>query len=366
MAAKRKGKVLAVIGIRGFPGVQGGVEGHCGHLVPRLAASMPVRVYRRKPYLGAESCADIPGVSFVDLPSTRVKGLEPVLHTFLSCMHLLTHRVDVVSVHNIGPGLFTPLLRLMGMKVVLTYHSPNYEHAKWGPIARLILRFSEKVALGCSNRVIFVSSAQRARYSQRVLSKSVAIPNGIPVVRHPSTTEFLEKHGLKPGGYVLGVGRLTPEKGFDDLIAAVNATDAVDKLVIAGAADQEGAYRDKLHELNHAGKVVFTGFTTGDDLAQLYSHAAAFVLSSRNEGFPLVLLEAMSYGLKVVATDIPAAHLIPLQSNHYCRVGDVADMSRAISEVLAEPGKPEYDLTAFDWDEIARATRDEIDAAAGK
>ena len=115
MAAKRKAKTLAVIGIRGFPGVQGGVESHCCQLVPRLAKAMPVRVYRRKPYLGEASMVDIEGVTFADLPSTRVKGLEPVLHTFLSCMHLLTHHVDVVSVHNIGPGLFTPLLRLMGM-----------------------------------------------------------------------------------------------------------------------------------------------------------------------------------------------------------------------------------------------------------
>ena len=361
MAAKRKGKTLAVIGIRGFPGVQGGVESHCCQLVPRLAKAMPVRVYRRKPYLGEASMVDIEGVTFADLPSTRVKGLEPVLHTFLSCMHLLTHHVDVVSVHNIGPGLFTPLLRLMGMKVVLTYHSANYEHAKWGPVARMILRLSEKVALGCSNRVIFVSSAQRDRYSQRVLRKSVAIPNGIVAVRHPQSTEFIEKHGLVPGRYVLAVGRLTPEKGFDDLIAAVNDNPDVEKLVLAGASDQEDGYRRKLHGLNSRGKVVFTGFTTGDDLAQLYENAAAFVLSSRNEGFPLVLLEAMSYGLKIVATDIPAAHLIPLPQTHYCRVGDVSDMSRAITEVLGETERPVYDLAAYDWDEIALATQDVIE-----
>ena len=126
-------------------------------------------------------------------------------------------------------------------------------------------------------------------------------------------------------------------------------------------SDQEEGYRRQLHGLNSRGKVVFTGFTTGDDLAQLYENAAAFVLSSRNEGFPLVLLEAMSYGLKIVATDIPAAHLIPLPQTHYCRVGDVSDMSRAISEVLGETERPVYDLAAYDWDEIALATQDVIE-----
>ncbi len=358
MAAVSNGrrKRLAVIGLRGFPGIQGGVETHCSQLIPRLAGLFDVRVYRRRPYLNEASRTGVAGIDFVDLPSTRIKGLEPVLHTMLSCLHLLLHRVDVVNIHNIGPGLFAPVLRLGGMKVVLTYHSPNYEHSKWGHVAKAVLRLSEKIALTFSNRIIFVSPFQRSKYPEKIQLKSQVIVNGIPVRHDTDGSSFLKKHGLRSGEYVLAVGRLTPEKGFDTLIRAVNENPDVCTLVIAGEADQGSDYRGILHALNTRGKVIFTGFTTGDDLVQLYRNAALYVLSSYNEGFPMVLLEAMSYRLPIVATDIPAAHLIPLPESHYCIPGDAGSMSEAISRVAASPGNTDYDLTPYDWETIARQT----------
>lgn len=355
-------KRLAVIGIRGFPGVQGGVEAHCLRLIPLLAASghdgYDCRVYRRRPYLTpASHGAQYPGVDFVDLPSTRLPGFEAVLHTFLCCLHLLVHRVDVVNIHNIGPGMFAPLLRLAGMRVVLTYHSPNYEHDKWSAPAKAILRLSERIALTFANRVIFVSPKQRARYGARVQSKSCYIPNGIPEPRPTSATGFLERHGIRPGRYVLAVGRLTAEKGFEYLIEACGRTAEAEQLVIAGAGDHGHGYEDKLRGLSGAAKTVFTGYTVGDDLAQLYSHAAVYALSSLNEGFPMVLLEAMSYGLPVVCTDIPAAHIIEQPSDHYAAPGDAAALSRVIGRVLKSgPKRCCYNLADYNWPAIAART----------
>ena len=153
---------IAVIGTRGFPDIQGGVERHCECLYTRFGAVIDaIKVYRRRPYLSSVSkSAQYSRISFVDLPSTRVKGFEAVFHTFLCCMHLLFHRVDVVHIHNIGPGMFTPLLRLFGFKVVITYHSPNYEHKKWGAIAKMILRTSELLSFGFANKIIFLNKFQ--------------------------------------------------------------------------------------------------------------------------------------------------------------------------------------------------------------
>ena len=104
--------------------MQGGVEMHCENIYPFFSADVRLRVYRRKPYLTQYSNKDYPNIEFVDLPSTRIKGFEAVFHTFLCVMHILFHRKpQAVHVHNIGPGMFTPLLRLMGLKVVMTYHS---------------------------------------------------------------------------------------------------------------------------------------------------------------------------------------------------------------------------------------------------
>lgn len=355
---KKQSRRIAVIGIRGFPGVQGGVESHCEQLIPRIARHIPCQVFRRKPYLTPKSNAEISGIQFKDLSSTRIGGFESVWHTFKSALHLIFSRPAVVNIHNIGPGMFTPLLRMAGLKVVLTYHSPNYEHDKWSAPAKMLLRMAEKLSLGFANHIIFVSPVQRQRYPEKILLKSSAIPNGITPIGTSQSTSFLQKHSIRPGEYILAVGRLTPEKGFDNLIKAVNLLpdDCDRQLVIAGSADHNPTYLDYLKSLDIKHRVIFTGYTFGEDLAQIYTHAALYVLSSHNEGFPMVLLEAMSHDLPIVATDIPATHIIPLPDQNYCSDTDPEDMADAIQRVLNSSTRPDYDLSPYDWDNIADET----------
>ena len=105
-------KTVAVIGTRGFPGIQGGVEVHSYFLYTHMRDTR-VRVYRRRAYLTEQSRQSFPDIEYVDLPSTRIKGFEAVWHTLLSVLHIAFHRPDVVHIHNIGPGMFAPLLRLI-------------------------------------------------------------------------------------------------------------------------------------------------------------------------------------------------------------------------------------------------------------
>lgn len=332
---------------------------HCENVYPHFSANSRIRIYRRKPYLTQYSSVSYPNIDFVDLPSTRIKGFEAVYHTFLCCLHVLTHRVDVVHVHNIGPGMFIPLLKLMRMRVCLTYHSPNYEHKKWGRVARAILRMGEYLSLNFADTIIFVNKFQMQKYSAKVQAKAHYIPNGMAEVSRSVQTDYLEQIGVMPGRYLLGVGRLTPEKGFGVLIEAANALPDVEHVVIAGASDHDTAYYETLKAKDRGHKAVFTGFTTGEDLRQLYSHARLFVLSSINEGFPLVLLEAMGYGLPMVVSDIPATHLMDLPEDDYARVGDASEFAKKIGEKLKQAETAhEYDLASFRWPRIAEMTED--------
>lgn len=349
---------VAVIGVRGFPGIQGGVEHHCENIYRRFDGSVDFRVYRRTPYLSEQSQTEYSHVKFVDLPSTRIKGFEAVFHTFLCCLHLIFHRVDIVHIHNIGPGMFTPLLRMFGMHVVLTYHSPNYEHNKWGTVSKAILRMGEFMSLRFADRVIFVNKFQMAKFSEKVQEKSVYIPNGMERVTCSEATDYIDRHGVMKGEYVLGVGRLTPEKGFEYLVSAVNEADEIPQLVIAGGSDHDTSYYERLKSLDKKNKVVFTGYTSGEDLRQLYSHARMFVLSSVNEGFPLVMLEAMGYSLPMVVSDIPATHLISLPSECYAKSCDVTSFRNRIRDVYSKCGKIKYDMSAYDWDEVVSQTSD--------
>ncbi|MDE6488079.1 MAG: glycosyltransferase family 4 protein, partial [Paramuribaculum sp.] len=348
---------IAVIGIRGFPFVQGGVESHCHNLIPKLSEEFEFRVYRRKPYLTDRSNVTMPGIRFIDLPSGRIKGFETVFHTFLCVVHLLFNRVDCVNIHNIGPGLFSPLLRLMGYKVVLTYHSPNYEHDKWGRVSKMILRLAERISLGCASHIIFVSPLQRAKFSDSILAKSTAIVNGINPLPKTDSTDFLDRHGIKKGKYLLAVGRITPEKGFETLVKAVQGMTDVEQLVIAGDSDHNPNARAELKRFDRDGKTVLPGYTSGKDLAQLYANARGYVLSSFSEGFPMVLLEAMDFGLPIVASDIPASHIIELPQQCYASAGDPESFSKAIGATFGNgPDRIDYNLESYNWDHIGRLT----------
>ncbi|MGM9870056.1 MAG: glycosyltransferase family 4 protein [Sodaliphilus sp.] len=357
---------IAVIGTRGFPGIQGGVEKHCEHIYPHMK-NVEVVLYRRAPYLTDASNDTFEGITYVDLPSTRIKGFEAVWHSFLSVCHCIVHRPDVVHIHNIGPAMFAPLLRLFALKVVLTYHSPNYEHRKWGFFARTLLKMSEWLALRFSNHIIFVNKFQREKFSKIVLAKSTYIPNGIPSTARSQNTEFLKAHGILPGEYILSVGRLTPEKGFEYLVEAVQKIPEIKQVVIAGASDHNSSYFQLLRRLDVNKKVVFTGFTSGEDLRQLYSHARLYVLSSVNEGFPLVLLEAMAYGLPLAVSDIPATHLVQLPAEAYFQMANVDALAQCVAQIWQKQHvTTTYNLSEFDWDVITRKTQAVIQSVAKK
>ena len=348
-----------MFGTRGFPLVQGGVEKHCENLYPLIAKDATVIVYRRKPYIKLSKDAHYSGIRFVDLPSTRIKGFETAWHSLLSTLHILTQPPGIVHIHNIGPALFSPILRLFGRKVILTYHTPNYEHEKWNLAGRVILKICEKIALRHAYAIVFVNRFQMEKFSARISRKSRYIPNGVEAPEISTSVEYLKKWGLHDSKYLLSAGRITPEKGFDLLIKAFMSIQTEYKLVIAGRTEAETNYYKQLTDLVDKQNIIFTGYVYGEELRQLYTNAAIYVMPSINEGFPLVLLEAMSYRLPLIVSDIPATHLVALPASCYFPVGDVDALKEKLTAFMQAGQSREpvtYDLSPFDWNQIAEQT----------
>lgn len=351
----RKKMRVCVFGTRGFPAVEGGVEKHCESLYPLVDKDIEIIVFRRKPYIvNNTGSADYPNIRFIDLPSTKIKGFEAVMHSLLATVCCVFLRPNIVHIHNIGPALFIPLLKLFSIPVVLTFHSANYEHKKWGYFAKKLLKYSENVALRFADRIIFVNKFQLEKYSDTIQKKSIFIPNGIRFLDADEQKGLLEKWNIEPEKYILSVGRITPEKGFHTLIEAFCRAKLRDvKLVIAGGVEFENTYMKELQSLATDDSIIFTGYVHGKELGQLYSNARLFVLASENEGFPLVLLEAMSYNRNVLVSDIPAMHLVKLNSNDYFLPGDVMMLEKRLAEKLQEASRRVYELEEYDWVKIA-------------
>jgi glycosyltransferase involved in cell wall biosynthesis len=109
------------------------------------------------------------------------------------------------------------------------------------------------------------------------------------------------------GKYFIAVGRLVEQKGFDLLLQAyadaLNENETLPRLVIAGAGDEEQKLRALAATLGISKVVDFIGFTSNP--YSLIKSACAFVLSSRHEGMPTVLVEAMALRTPVIAFDCP-------------------------------------------------------------
>jgi glycosyltransferase involved in cell wall biosynthesis len=184
----------------------------------------------------------------------------------------------------------------------------------------------------------------------------------------PETTEALERFGLARGKYVLLVSRLVPEKRHLDLIRGFELAQLQGwKLALVGGSDHPDDYSRALEEATQRTPgVVATGFQSGLALRELYAHAGAFVLPSSHEGLPIALLEALSFGLPVIASDIPANLEVGLPGTSYFPLGDALILAERLNnlaicgaeDVAVRAERRAWVVERYDWQIVARQTRD--------
>ncbi len=359
---------IMVAGLRGFPHVQGGVETHCEELYPRLVElGCEVEVIIRSNYMNHFPHDDYQGVRFVRLPAIKLAGLEAILHTLFAVLYAGIRRPDLLHIHAIGPAIFAPLARLLGLKVVITHHGFDYDREKWGGGASKILRLGERLGIRFSNERIVVASYIRESILQRMGRESAVIPNGVNVFTRSDATEVIDGLGLSSQRYILHVGRLVPEKRQLKLIEAfIEAKLPGWKLVLVGSLEPKSEYIQSVQQAaSHCPSILLTGFQTGESLRQLYSHAGLFVLPSTHEGLPISLLEALSYGLPVLVSDIPAHREVALDGDEYIPVDGKPELIDALQKHVGKVWSDSIRVIQqakiserFQWERVAKATLD--------
>ena len=352
---------IVVIGTRGIPNYLGGVEAHCQELYPRLAKlGCEVTVVRRTAYRDTGNPShEYKGVNLVDIFSPRKKSLEAIVHTAFALVYARSKSPDLVHIHAVGPSLLTPFARLLGLKVVSTNHGPDYDRKKWGRMARRMLRMGESLGAVFSNRIIAISPVIQDILKNNYNKESELVFNGITHKKHVQNSSYLASLGLKKEAYVVAVGRFVEEKGFHDLVSAFSRIEENGiKLVLVGDSDHEDEYSQTLKKRAEEAGVVLTGFIRGDRLVEVFCNARLFVMPSYHEGLPIALLEAMSFSLPVLVSDIPANKVVRLPPGDYFSTGDVGALRKGIETKLSQFDKPDYSayMDKYDWDEIAEQT----------
>lgn len=239
----------------------------------------------------------------------------------------------------------------------------------------------QRQAIFKPDRVLVVSTTWQDNLSADYGIDADIVPNGVDVARFaavpaPEVTAGLRARvGATDRFLFLAVGGVEPRKGSDHLMRALGAlrakTDLPSVLAIVGGhsfqdhAPYRKAVLDGLPELGlQLGvDVVLVGTVEADELQAWYHAADAFTFPSVNEGWGLVVLEAMAAGLPVVATDLPVfrEYLRPGLDALLVPPGDDVALTNALHSVMTDGGERDRLIAAgravagrYGWDASAR------------
>lgn len=359
-----------MIGLKGVPALHGGIERHVEELGRGLARlGHDVTVYCRNNYTPPDAAVE--GLTLRRLPSVNTKHLDAWTHTLLASLDATPRRFDVYHYHALGPATLAFIPRALGKTVVATVHGLDWQREKWGAVASAYLRLGEWAAARLPARTVVVSRELQRYFARRYRRRTTYIPNAVSAPE-PVDAGALAPYGLEAGRYLLTVGRLVPEKGIHLLLEAYRDVATELPLVVVGD-DPHGKYLERLKE-EADDRVRFVGYVYGPPLAAFFAGSYLYVQPSTLEGLSIALLEAMSYGAGVLASDIPPNVEALAEAGFYFPSGDVAALRERLRRLIASPDdiKAKGDEAArrvaelYSWEEVARRTAAVYEAALGR
>jgi glycosyltransferase involved in cell wall biosynthesis len=313
----------------------GGIETYTREVGRRLAdRGHEVTVYSTR---GNSACPDeSEGMRFIWLPRMKPYWAEKCFGSLAATIRALREDApDVYHLHSVVAGSSAPILRLKGTPCILQMHGIEWKRTRWGIAARGLLRAMELASLASANAVTAVSKTQCEYFKTDYNAHCEFIPTAADIKAFASP-DLISRMGLKSREYVLFAARLVSEKGAHHLIKAYRRLDTKYPLIIAGEAPAAGGYGDRLRQLAEGDpRIRFIGRVQGRLLEELFSNTALFVQPSELEGLSIGLIEAMSYGIQCLSSDIPENQEVVGDTALLFRNKDVDDLHRQLMAALS-------------------------------
>jgi len=226
---------------------------------------------------------------------------------------LFKEKADIVHAHVFGCFTSDVAALISGVRKIPLVLSP---HGFFGaglsthPLSHAYLRFSQISTLRIAKKIICPSKADAEHYGRLTdPAKIEVIPNGIDLnywCKLPKEGFFRNKHGIN-GPLIVGVGRITPGKGFQYLIRAIpRVLEQLPNVTLAIAGEDFGylkSLRKLAHDLKIDQHVIFVNLSD-QEIKKLYVDSDLVAIPSIYEGFPIVALEAMACGKPIVASSV--------------------------------------------------------------
>jgi glycosyltransferase involved in cell wall biosynthesis len=316
---------IALLGTRGIPANYGGFETFAEEISTRLAArGHQVTVYCRERFPQTE----YRGVRLQYLPTIRHKYFDTLAHTFVSTLHLLTHRTDAALYCNGANAIFTIWPRLFGMPVALNVDGIERKRKKWNRVAKAWYLVSEWLATFCPTSVITDARTIQEYYRGRYGKESTFIPYGAELGK-VAASETLSALGLEPGRYFLYVSRMEPENHPLEVRQAFETVDTTMKLALVGDAPYAHEYIRRIRDTSDP-RVVIPGAIYGTGYRELDSHCFAYIHATEVGGTHPALIEAMGRGALVLYRNTPENAEVAGDAGIPFEPAELADKMRAL------------------------------------
>lgn len=263
---------------------------------------------------------------------------------------------DCIHYNAWGPSLWCWIASLGGIPSLMEGHGLEWQRSKYSPFAQKIMKMMEGLTARM-NRNLVMCSEDQVRYFLKTYGKqSVCIPGAInlPDASAGNSSDILWRFGIPEGRYFLYLGRLVQDKNPDYLIRAFKSASLPGwKLVVAGDNPAMPEYVEKLHSLAESEDIIFTGAVYGEDKYALLRNAFAFCIPSTIEGLSIVLMEAMSFRLPVVASDIPANRELLAENAIYAAPENDAELAGALKEAASLDENKVAEMTGKNFEKIS-------------
>lgn len=227
---------------------------------------------------------------FSSIRKIKKEGLQPIVYS---------HVGDGLSFFRETCVLWFG--KVTGAKTVLQVHSPKVD----GYLRHPVKKFFLVIALLPVDRVCVLTDWWKQRLVNSGINTLIhVIPNPLPVDMLKEASKPLSnkhKDNIESPINILSMARLVSGKGFDILVEAMKALPVHFNLVIAGDGNQRHSLEMLAKERGVANRINFAGWVSGSDKVKLLNDADIFCLPSTYDAFPMSMVEAMAYGLPVVA-----------------------------------------------------------------
>jgi len=355
---------IAALGAKGIP-YPGGIELVMEEIGSRLVKrGHRFDIFVRESYMEGRPIRSYRGMGLPRSPGIRTKHLDALSHSASGMVKIAFENYNVIYINSFGLSALAWFPRILGKKVVVHTHGLDWKRDKWGAVAKRLIRMTAWSSVHLPHATFCVCLEDKMFLEKRFGAKCHYVPNGMPqaVYREPSK---IRKYGLQEGTYLLFMARLVPEKGAHFLLEAWKRLPTTLKkgiqLVIAGDSNHRDRYFHTLLQYKDLENVIFTGFVTGRLKQELLSNALCFIQPSTIEGMPVSILEVMSYGRMVLASDIQENVDVLGGYGWTFKSRDVDDLTRKLLEILhmdkgliTDEGQKllNYGKVNYDWEKI--------------